>query len=43
MQNALAKELSARLEVNASRVQLRSVTPAALPSTRHLLAVSLSN
>ena len=41
MQHALAKDLSARLGVNASRVQLRSVTPTALPSTRHLLAVSL--
>ena len=43
MQHALAKDLSARLGVNASRVQLRSVHPAALPSTRHLLAVSLSD
>ena len=43
MQHALAKDLSARLGINASRVQLRSVTPFALPSTRHLLAVSLSD
>ena len=43
LQHALAKDLSARLGVNASRVQLRSATPAALPSTRHLLAVSLSD